>query len=200
MTLRGTLRQECQVRAIHQQPLSPGDPKNMSTQSAGSASSVCSVFPSITSINSCDGHCSPMIETSHRNSACGRAVARVQAALTMKLGSARWMTLAVIVALTLITGSASWAQTCPTSPSYSPDFSSNQSCMTLLNNGYSGSPVNPSFVSETGGTLLQITPNSQQQRGYAWFNTPQPVGNSFSTTFTFQRPARALRPPMALRS
>ncbi len=96
------------------------------------------------------------------------------------------MTLAVIVALTLITGSASWAQTCPTSPSYSPDFSSNQSCMTLLNNGYSGSPVNPSFVSETGGTLLQITPNSQQQRGYAWFNTPQPVGNSFSTTFTFQ--------------
>ena len=159
----------------------------MTTQSAGSASSVCFVVPSNISLNSCDGQRGPLIETSRRDGAWARGVARIRAALTMKLGSARWMTLAVIAALTLITGSASRAQTCPTSPSYSPDFTSNQSCMTLLNNGSSSTAVNPSFVSGSAGAmLLQITPNTPQQRGYAWYNTPQPVGNSFSTTFTFQ--------------
>jgi hypothetical protein len=78
------------------------------------------------------------------------------------------------------------AQTCPTSPSYSPDFSSNQSCLTLLGNGFSSTPTVASFQPGGSGTVLQITPNSTQQRGYAWYTTPQPVGNSFSTTFTFQ--------------
>jgi hypothetical protein len=93
------------------------------------------------------------------------------------------MTPAAIVALTLISGCVSWAApVCPTSPSYSPDFTSNQSCMTLLGNGIGIPQINASFQSG----LLQITPNSPQQRGYAWYNTPQPVGSSFSTTFTFQ--------------
>jgi Bacterial lectin/PASTA domain len=78
------------------------------------------------------------------------------------------------------------AQACPTSPSYSPDFSSNQSCLTLLDNGINTTPALPSFQLGGNGTLLQITPNSSQQRGYAWYTTPQLVGSSFSTTFTFQ--------------
>jgi MBG domain (YGX type)/Bacterial lectin/PASTA domain len=78
------------------------------------------------------------------------------------------------------------AQTCPTSPSYSPDFSSNQNCLALFENGISTTPALPSFQPGGNGTLLQITPNSSQQRGYAWYTTPQPVGSSFSTTFTFQ--------------
>jgi hypothetical protein len=113
-------------------------------------------------------------------------MARFRAALMIKLGCARSMTSAAIVALTLISGCVSWAQTCPTSPSYSPDFSSNQSCLSLLGNGYSSSPTKASLQSIGGSVLLQITPNSSQQRGYAWYTTPQPVGNSFSTTFTFQ--------------
>ena len=158
----------------------------MTNLSAGSPSSACFAVPSIASINSRGGQSSPLIETSKRGGAWARGVARFRAALMIKLGSARWITSAAIVALTLISGSAvSWAQSCPASPSYSPDFTSNQSCMTLLGNGSSSSPVKASFVT-SGGTLLQITPNSQQQRGYAWYNTPQPVGNSFSTTFTFQ--------------
>jgi len=75
------------------------------------------------------------------------------------------------------------AQTCPTSPSYSPDFSSNQNCL-KLNSGANGGA---SF--EPGGsptTLLQLTRNAGNQVGSAWYTTPQPVANSFSTTFTFQ--------------
>ena len=110
----------------------------MTTQSAGSASKLCVAVPSIAFINSRDGQCSPLIATSQRGGAWARGVARFRAALMIKLGSARWMTSAAIVALTVISGSASWAQSCPTSPSYSPDFSSNQSCL-ALNSGANGS-------------------------------------------------------------
>jgi sugar lactone lactonase YvrE len=98
------------------------------------------------------------------------------------------MTPAALVALTLIAGSAvSRAQSCSASPSYLPDFSSNQGCFSLLGNGFSSTPAIASFQPGSGGSaLLQVTPNSQQQRGYAWYISPQPVGNSFSTTFTFQ--------------
>jgi hypothetical protein len=160
----------------------------MTTQSAGSASKAHFTGASIASINSRDGQRSPLIKTSQRGGAWARGVASFRVALMIKLGIARWMTSAAIVALTLIAGSAaSWASpVCPTSPSYSPDFSSNQSCMTLLGNGYNATPTNASFQPGGGGELLQVTPNSSQQRGYAWYVTPQPVGNSFSTTFTFQ--------------
>jgi sugar lactone lactonase YvrE len=98
------------------------------------------------------------------------------------------MTPVALAALTLIAGSAvSRAQSCSGSPSYSPDFSSNQGCFSLLGNGYNSTPTIASFQPGSGGSvLLQVTPNSQQQRGYAWYISPQAVGNSFSTTFTFQ--------------
>ncbi len=106
----------------------------------------------------------------------------------MKFGSARWMTPAAAVALIVIAGStAARAQNCAASPSYSPDFTSNQSCLSLLGNGTSSSPTVASFQPGSGSSvLLQITPASSQQRGYAWYTTPQPVDESFSTTFTFQ--------------
>ena len=122
----------------------------MPTQSAGSASSVCFVAPSIASIHSCDGQCGPLIELSQRGGAWARGVARFRAALMIKLGSARWMTSAAVVALTLIAGSAvSRAQSCPTSFSYSPDFASN-SCLALNGNA------------SISGSLLQITPDSNR--------------------------------------
>ena len=159
----------------------------MRTKCARPASNLCFAVSSIARIDSRDKQCSSLIETSQRCGARARGVARFRAALMIKLGSTRSMALAAVVALTLIAGSGSWAQTCPTSPSYSPDFSSNQSCLALWGNGINTDPTNASFqLGGSGNTLLQITPNSSQQRGYAWYTTPQPVGNSFSTTFTFQ--------------
>jgi sugar lactone lactonase YvrE len=160
----------------------------MIKQSAGSAINVCLAVPSIASINSRDGQCSSLIETSQRGGAWEQGLARFRAALMIKLGSARSMTPAALAALALIAGSAvSRAQSCSGSPSYSPDFSSNQSCFSLLGNGYNSSPAIASFQPASGGgELLQVTPDTTQQRGYAWYKTPQPVGSSFSTTFTFQ--------------
>ena len=84
------------------------------------------------------------------------------------------MTPAALVALTLIAGSAAArAQSCSGSPSYSPDFSSN-ACL----------PLNGSATLQTG--VLQLTQALTDQAGSAWYTTPQPVANSFSTTFTFQ--------------
>ncbi len=93
----------------------------------------------------------------------------------IKLGSARWITPAALVALTLIAGSAaSWAApVCPTSPSYSPNFS-NQNCLAV--NG----------SASVQGTALQITQATTSQDGSAWYINQQPVAASFSSTFTFQ--------------
>ncbi|MGA3211079.1 MAG: L-type lectin-domain containing protein, partial [Terriglobales bacterium] len=38
----------------------------------------------------------------------------------------------------------------------------------------------------TNGAILQLTPNTADQAGSAWFNTALPVSGAFSTTFTFQ--------------
>jgi len=86
---------------------------------------------------------------------------------------------------------------CPASPNYSPDFSSNQNCVTLNNNAAFGVPayslppvagsVNPPAPPPSGvTTVLRLTPNSTFQSGSAWFNSPQPVAGAFSTTFSFQ--------------
>jgi sugar lactone lactonase YvrE len=84
------------------------------------------------------------------------------------------MTLAALVALTLIAGSAAArAQSCSAPPSYSPDFSSN-ACLAL--NG------DASF--QTG--VLQVTPALTGQAGSVWYTGAQLVGSSFSSTFTFQ--------------
>ncbi|HXM64701.1 MAG TPA: L-type lectin-domain containing protein [Terriglobales bacterium] len=104
----------------------------------------------------------------------------------MKVGIMRFMVMAAIAAVAVVVGSsAAWAQTCPTSPNYTPDFSSNQTCVTL-NGTTTGYPGFYTAVSGSG-TVLRLTPNSTDTAGSAWFNAQQPVGTgTFSTTFTFQ--------------
>jgi hypothetical protein len=105
----------------------------------------------------------------------------------MKIRIARPIAVAAIAALTLVAGSiAASAQTCPASPNYTPDFSSNQTCLTPNNNGAgAGYPGFTTAVSGTG-TVLRLTPNQFFWAGSAWYNTQQPVAGAFSTTFTFQ--------------
>ena len=156
----------------------------MIKQSAGSSIDVCLAVPSIASINSRDGQCSSLIETSQRGGAWARGVARFRAALMIEPRGARLMTPAALVALTLIAGSvATRAQSCSGSPSYSPDFSSNQGCLQLNSGPNGGASFEPGASSTT---LLQLTHAATNQVGSAWYITPQPVANSFSTTFTFQ--------------
>lgn len=58
----------------------------------------------------------------------------------MKIEITKLMTLAAIVALVILAGNAiAWAQDCPTSPTYSPDFTSNQDC--IAHNGSAGFPT-----------------------------------------------------------
>jgi len=99
------------------------------------------------------------------------------------------------IAVLLILGGvrAVSAQSCPASPKYSPDFTSNQNCLTL--NGmednnplttypgfYPAVPPPPPGVTN----VLRLTPNQYDWAGSAWYNTQQPVSGPFSTTFTFQ--------------
>jgi hypothetical protein len=104
----------------------------------------------------------------------------------MKVGIMRFIVMAAIVAFAVIASDATaWAQ-CPTSPNYTPDFSSNQTCL-----GLNGVPPNsgyPGFYTAVNGstTALRLTPNQQVTIGSAWFNTQQPVSGAFSTSFTFQ--------------
>ena len=100
----------------------------------------------------------------------------------------------VIIAMFVGVSSAGFAQTCTsTTPNYSPDFTSNQNCLTLNGINYATvSTAYPSFQSPIPpappnvSNVLQLTPASNYWAGSAWFQTPQPVSNSFSTTFTFQ--------------
>ena len=58
----------------------------------------------------------------------------------MKLTKMKWTMLAAIVALAVTAaGPIAWADDCPTSPTYSPDFTSNQGCITP--NGSAGFPT-----------------------------------------------------------
>ncbi|MFZ3263744.1 MAG: choice-of-anchor D domain-containing protein [Terriglobales bacterium] len=67
----------------------------------------------------------------------------------MKLTKMKWMMLAAIVALAVTAASPiAWAQGCPTSPTYSPDFTSNQSCLTP--NGSAGFPTPGAAATITG--------------------------------------------------
>jgi Legume lectin domain len=109
----------------------------------------------------------------------------------MRIGIAKLIMLAVTAALMTVTGGArAWAQSCPTSPNYLPDFSSNQSCLAFKNNGagtgypgfYSPVPPPPTGVAK----VLRLTPNQFFWATSAWYTTQQPVSGAFSTTFTFQ--------------
>jgi hypothetical protein len=112
----------------------------------------------------------------------------------MKSACAKFVVTAALAVLGIVVWSpAASAQSCPTSPNYSPDFTSNQNCMVL--NGmqdntpsttypgfYPAVPPPPTGVT----TVLRLTPNQQDWGGSAWYNTQQPVSGPFSTTFTFQ--------------
>ncbi len=100
----------------------------------------------------------------------------------MKALFARLITLSAIAALIVgAMNSAANAQApaCPTTPNYTPDFSQNQTCITV--NG------NASFVATTDtNNVLRITPNAGNQTGSAWYTTSQVVNAGFTTTFQFQ--------------
>ena len=116
----------------------------------------------------------------------------------MTQGIKRFVIVAAIAAVLVITGgTAAWAQGCPTSPNYSPDFTSNQSCLTLNGTAAFG-PTAYTLTQPTGtpnpaqpapsnvSSVLRVTPNTNNSIGSAWYNTQQPVAGAFSTTFTFQ--------------
>jgi hypothetical protein len=96
--------------------------------------------------------------------------------------------IATLAAASLIGGATiASSQACPPSPSYTPDFSANQSCLTL--NPVAGTP--PSFAgpqtSQTSvSTVLRLTPAVGGLATSAWYNTPLTVTSGFSTTFAFQ--------------
>jgi len=75
---------------------------------------------------------------------------------------------------------------CPTSPNYHPDFTLNQTCLTL--NGELGNSPTITFPTfpVTSGTVLRLTPNVSNTAASAWYTTQQPVSGAFTTTFSFQ--------------
>jgi len=109
----------------------------------------------------------------------------------MNSGYAKVVVASAIVILTIVAGiSSAAAQSCPPSPKYVPDFSSNQNCMTL-NGMQDNTPLTtyPGFypaVQPGVATVLRIAPNQEDWAGSAWYNTQQAVAGAFSTTFTFQ--------------
>jgi hypothetical protein len=120
------------------------------------------------------------IEDESSNS--GRDIARASIG-RFRLGNARCLfgriPGAACTAFLLIMASTMAAAqgTCPTSPNYEPDFSSNGNCLQPN--------VDAALVSD-GTTVLQITTSAGAQFGSAWYLTPQTVINGFSTTFQFQ--------------
>jgi hypothetical protein len=105
----------------------------------------------------------------------------------MKPGYTRLVVTAAIAVLVIVAGSpAALAQSCSSSPNYLPDFTSNQGCLSLNNNGIV--PGYPGFYPAVSGagTVLRATPNQTWTAGSAWYNTQQSVLGSFSTTFAFQ--------------
>jgi len=100
----------------------------------------------------------------------------------MKPAITRFVIVAAIAVLMVAVGStAAWGQTpCPSSPNYTPDFSSNQSCLTPNDNAI------PFPFSLDSSNVLQLTSSTSNQVGSAWYNTPQPVENGFTTSFQFQ--------------
>jgi uncharacterized repeat protein (TIGR01451 family) len=100
-------------------------------------------------------------------------------------GSPKRIMLAAMVLLMVLGASAFGASRkhraadspCPASPNYTPDFSSNGTC--LAQNG------NAMLVSG-GTTALQITTSAGNQTGSSWYLTPQAVENGFTTSFQFQ--------------
>jgi Bacterial lectin len=109
----------------------------------------------------------------------------------MRAAIARSGKIATLVVLGMIVGvRLASAQGCPASPGYSPDFSTNQSCLTPngTNSGYSGSPsfAPPATPESSVSTVLRLTANQGGWATSSWYQTPQVVANGFTTTFSFQ--------------
>ncbi|HLZ40088.1 MAG TPA: L-type lectin-domain containing protein [Candidatus Sulfotelmatobacter sp.] len=95
----------------------------------------------------------------------------------------------VFILLTAVGGGLqAWAQDCPSSPAYTPDFSSNQLCLTLNSYSVNGSGTgSTTFTGEyPDPVFLQLTNSSGNQTGSAWYSTPQAVDSGFTTNFQFQ--------------
>jgi uncharacterized repeat protein (TIGR01451 family) len=86
----------------------------------------------------------------------------------------RFVVVTAIAALVVVGGStAAWAAPCPASPNYATDFSSRPECV-------------QTNVNAAVATVLQLTANSGNQYGSAWYTVPQVVQNGFTTSFKFQ--------------
>jgi Bacterial lectin len=103
----------------------------------------------------------------------------------MKPGITRFVKMAAIAALLVVAGStAAWAQVapCPSASTstiaYTPDFSSSN----LALNSYTSTALTGS----TPTTALQLTSDTGNQTGSAWYTTAQNVEQGFSTCFQFQ--------------
>jgi hypothetical protein len=112
----------------------------------------------------------------------------------MRLEYSKVVVTAAIVVLFIVAGSpAASAQSCPSSPNYHSDFTSNQNCLTLNGIQYDASSTAypgfyPAIPTPPPGvtTVLRLTPNQGAWTGSAWYGSQQPVSGPFSTTFTFQ--------------
>jgi len=117
----------------------------------------------------------------------------------MKIRITRLVMVAAIAAVAaLASNGVAWAQSCPTSPNFSPDFTSSETCLTM--NGFDfqtavtappGPPgfypvITPPPPPPVVSTVLRLTPNQVYWAGSAWYNTQQPVSGAFSSTFTFE--------------
>jgi len=108
------------------------------------------------------------------------------------------MVAAIAAVAALASNGVAWAQSCPTSPNFSPDFTSYQACLTM--NGFDfqtpvvappGPPgfypvITPPPPPPVVSTVLRLTPNQTYWAGSAWYNTQQPVSGAFSSTFIFE--------------
>ena len=105
----------------------------------------------------------------------------------MKVAISRFVVVAAIAALVVVCGStAAWAQSCPASPNYTPDFSTNISCLMAVGNA--------NFATSGTTAVLRLTPAANNQVGSAWYKTLQPLQGGFSTSFQFQF-SNASNPP-----
>ncbi|HSU54732.1 MAG TPA: L-type lectin-domain containing protein, partial [Candidatus Dormibacteraeota bacterium] len=97
---------------------------------------------------------------------------------------------AALAALSLMSGLSLASAQCPTSPSYSPDFTANQNCLSLngTNSTQTGSPsfTAPATPQASVSKVLRLTANQGGWATSAWYGNPQVVTNGFSTTFAFQ--------------
>src|SRR3954451_13900906 len=93
---------------------------------------------------------------------------------------------AALAALSITSGLTLASAQCPTSPSFSPDFTANQTCLSL--NGTTGSPsfTAPATPQPSISKVLRLTANQGGWATSAWYSSPQVVTNGFSTTFSFQ--------------